>query len=486
MKKRLIALAASVSLLIPFAGGCANQKEPVKLDPKNPVTVDIWHYYNGAQKTAFDHLITEFNETIGLEKGIIVEGINQGSINELTCSIIDSAQNKVGTDPVPNIFAAYADTAFQIDNLGLVADISPYISREEMDAYVVSYIEEGRLNGDSALKIFPTAKSTEVFMLNKTDWDKFSAATGASLEKLKTMEGLAETAEEYYTWTDSLTPDVPNDGKAFFGRDSMANYFIIGGKQLGCEIFSVKDGKVTFQLDEAVFRRLWDNYYVPFIKGCYAANGRFRSDDAKVGSILALVGSSTTATYFPTGIKNDTENYPIEALVLEAPVFSGAEKYAVQQGAGMVVTKSDPKEEYASVVFLKWFTETQRNLRFSVSSGYLPVKKEANDTKKLDAVLEDTEMKDISENLRGALHTSIETVNSYRLYTNKAFAGGTDARNVLEAALSDKAKEDRQAVVDLIAAGSSRQDAVSRYDTDENFQAWFQGLKQQLEAAVVE
>lgn len=54
----------------------------------------------------------------------------------------------------------------------------------------------------------------------------------------------------------------------------------------------------------------------------------------------------------------------------------------------MVVTKSDAKTEYGAVVFLKWFTEAQRNLDFSISSGYLPVKKEANTQDMLNAALD--------------------------------------------------------------------------------------------------
>lgn len=42
-------------------------------------------------------------------------------------------------------------------------------------------------SGDE-IKIFLTAKATEILMLNKTDWDKFAAATGARLEDLKTWE----------------------------------------------------------------------------------------------------------------------------------------------------------------------------------------------------------------------------------------------------------------------------------------------------------
>lgn len=63
------------------------------------------------------------------------------------------------------------------------------------------------------------------------------------LSSLSTMEGLAETAGKYYDWTDSLTPDIPNDGKAFYGRDAMANLFIIGSMQLGTEIFKVETSR---------------------------------------------------------------------------------------------------------------------------------------------------------------------------------------------------------------------------------------------------
>ena len=82
-------------------------------------------------------------------------------------------------------------------------------------------------------------------MLNKTDWDAFSDATGASLDALVTIEGVVETAKAYYEWTDGLTPDVPGDGKAFYGRDAMANYFIIGMQQQGVELFRVEGGEMT-------------------------------------------------------------------------------------------------------------------------------------------------------------------------------------------------------------------------------------------------
>lgn len=483
MIKKITAMLLVLVVTSSFLSACKPQ-EKNQLDAKNPVTIEVWHYYNSTQKSAFDSLVAEFNDTVGRETGIIVEALNHGNVSELTASVVDSANNKVGSAPIPNIFAAYADTAYQIDKLGKVAQLDDYLTPEEIAEYIPAYIEEGRLGGDNKLKIFPTAKTTEIFMLNKTDWDQFAAATGASVDALTTMEGLVKTAEAYYIWTDSLTPDKVDDGKAFFGRDAMANYFIIGCKQFGIDIFSVDaNGKVTFQLDEKILKLLWDHYYVPFINGYFAANGRFRSDDAKVGDVIALVGSTTSATFFPsTVILNETTSYDIEVVSTVAPCFEQGEPYAVQQGAGMVVTKSTPEEELASTLFLKWFTQAERNIQFSTMSCYMPVKVAANDPTLFHKAIAETKNNDFTDVLKQSLEVSIATTVTHKLYTNQAFDGGTEARKVLEFSLSDKANADAASVQQLVDGGMSRKDAAAQINTPQNFESWLAQLKQELDA----
>lgn len=140
---------------------------------------------------------------------------------------------------------------------------------------------------------------------------------------------------------------------------------IIGARQLGVELLRVEDGAPVLDFDKDVVRRLWDNYYVPFINGWFGASGRFRSDDIKMGNIIACVGSSSGAAYFPDEcILSDTESYPIEMRAYPCPKFEGGEDFAVQQGAGLVVTNAAPQEVEASVEFLKWFTEAGRIWNF--------------------------------------------------------------------------------------------------------------------------
>lgn len=457
--------------------GCGKGND-TPLDPKKPVTIEVWNYYNGDQLTAFDALVKEFNETVGKEQGIIVKSSSQGSVNDLENNVLAAIRGEVGAAEVPNIFMAYADTAYAVDRMGDTIDLKKYLTQEEIDKYIDSYIKEGDFSGNGEIKIFPMAKSTEVMVLNKTDWDAFAAATGADYADISSLEGLAKTAQSYYEWTDAKTPDVASDGKALFGRDAMANYMLIGSMQLGTEIFQVSEGKLTLNFDKATVRKLWDCYYVPFVKGYYAATGRFRSDDIKTGNIIAYVGSSSGASFFPDVVNADDQNsYSIEMEVLPCPGFAGGDAYAVQQGAGMVVTNGSEAEVYASVEFLKWFTADEQNILFSVQSGYLPVTKSANDK---EAILNSGA--EISPKMEKTLSVAVDMVNQNELYTTKAFQDGASARNVLEYAMSDRASEDRNTVVERLRAGQSLEEATAEFCSDAYFDSWYEETLAKLHA----
>ena len=310
MKKHI---RAFVSLLCAaaLALGCASCGGAAQSTGKSGGTagvthITVWTYYNGDQLESFNKLVDQFNETTGREKGIRVKSASQGSVSDLETNVMDAAQGKVGAAAMPNIFSAYADTAYALDQMGMLVDLSQYLTEDERARYVQDYLDEGDFDGDGSMKIFPVAKSTELMFLNETDWEKFAQATGAAYDDLSTAEGLVATAGAYYDWTDAQTPK-PDDGKALFGRDAMANYMLVGARQLGDTLFEVQDGKMTLNFDKDVARKLWDNYYVPFVKGWFAATGRFRSDDIKVGNVLAYVGSISSASFFPAHVMVNRE-----------------------------------------------------------------------------------------------------------------------------------------------------------------------------------
>ncbi len=482
MKKKGICIIVGVAVMSFVIGGCGKKQKQLT-DPKNPVTLTVWHYYNGSQQEAFRSLVEEFNDTVGREKGIYVKCTSKGTVGELEEAVQDSLEKKVGAEKMPDMFSAYADTAYMIEQQGGLANISQYITEDELSEYVDSYVEEGYIAEDGGLRIFPVAKSTEILMMNKTDWEAFAGDTGASQEELSTIEGIVNLAEEYYNWTDAMTPDINGDGKAFYGRDSMANYFVIGMRRQGTEIFQVDNGKVTVNDDKDKIRRLWDNCYVPYIKGYFASFGSFRSDDVKTGDLIAYTGSTASAMYFPDEIETAEGSMPIDYAVLPAPMLEGEESYVIQQGAGIVVTKSEEVREYASVEFLKWITEAEHNIRFGCEAGYLPVKKDAVTKEKLDEVIETNKLH-VSNKMYDCLTNVIDNAQDRKLYACQSFSGASRARKLLEYSLSDKAAEDRQQVEEALEAGSTLEEACAPYLTDETFDAWYTEFDSALKAAV--
>ena len=468
--RKVVLCLLGATLAASLFSGCSGKKS-------DPVTVTVWTYYNGDQLDAFNDLTEKFNDTVGKKDGITVETKSLGTAEDLEQNVLAAADGEVGASEVPNIFSAYSDTAYTMDQKDMLVDLSGYLTDKEKSEYVEEYLKEGDFSDDGSIKIFPVAKSTELLFLNDTDWQKFAEETGAQYEDLQTVEGLVETAEKYYNWTDSQTPEA-DDGKALFGRDAMANYLLVGAKELGCDIFEVKDGKMTLNFDEDVIRKLWDNYYVPYVKGYFSASGRFRSDDVKTGNVLGYVGSTSSATFFPTEVSDDSgDAHEIKLKVLPCPKFKDGDDYAVQQGAGMVVTKSSEDEVKASIKFLKWFTQSENSIEFSVGSGYLPVTNDANSIDKIKSV-----DSDISSSMEEILTKSVAEINDNNLYYMHAFENGNDARTALQEAFGDTAQQDRNTVDERIAQGESAEEAEAEFLSDEYFEQWYQNVLSKLQA----
>ena len=260
---------------------------------------------------------------------------------------------------------------------------------------------------------------------------------------------------------------------------------LVGARQLGKEIFEVKEDKVTVNVSPGIMRKLWDNYYIPYISGYYTSFGRFSSDDAKIGEIIALVGSTSGAAYFPDKVTiGNNESYDIELLVLPLPNFENTGLHAVQQGAGMVVLKSDKPHEQASVEFLKWFTEENRNLEFSIKTGYLPVKKTTYSKKEVEGKIGNEMMQEVPKQLQLSFPLAMEQMGKYDLHINGAFENGGKAREIVGVALENKAKIDRKKVIELIDQGITHKEAIEKFSSGEYFRQWLVEFRRSLMGAV--
>ena len=359
--KKAIALILALVFLLGCISGCGSTSP---LNPKEPVTLTMWHNYGGDMQQAMDYLIDQFNSTVGKEQGIVIDVTAISSSSELDKSLTMIVNGDPGAPDMPDIFTGYPKLAILFQEKGLLANLDNYFTEDELSAYVEAFVEEGRLS-DGGLYVFPIAKSTEVLYVNQTLFDRFAAATGVSADMLSTFEGIAELSEMYYEWS---------GGKQFYAADSWFNFAEVGMAQLGDSIF---DGE-ALSLDGDNFTYIFETVYAPAVEGGIAIYDGYSSDLSKTGDLVCSTGSSAGILFY-----GDTITYAdgtvesVEYSILPYPVFENGTKTALQRGGGLMVAKSEEKKEYAAGVFIKWLTAPEQNMSFVANTGYLPVTRQA-------------------------------------------------------------------------------------------------------------
>ncbi len=469
MKKSILSLV--LIFFISVMAACSPVNNDAMLNPDKPITVTLWHYYNGQTKESFDRLVAEFNETIGTEKGIVVDAQSQGDVNQLATAVFDAANQIIGSAPMPDIFASYPDNAFRVNQIVKLVKLEQYFTKDELSTFRQEFLEEGRFNAEDSYYIVPIAKSSENLYINKTYWEPFAKQHGYTEADLSTWEGIYDIAKIYNDET----------GRGFFSVDANANYVLAANMQLGSELYQyAKDGSVIFDFKPETAKMIWEYFYKPYIHGYYVKTGRFSSDDAKTGTIISYTGSTAGAAYFPTTVSfSEKDEVNIEPIVLPYPHFQKGVKIAIQQGAGMCIVQSDKTHEYAAALFLKWITDTAQNLKFAVSTGYFPVKNDALvETKLLEQAAQG---KTPSAAVLASIKASDIMFSQHTLYNNKPFKGSYEIRVMLDTQLINKITADLIALNEQVKQGGERTELIASLTSDEAFAAWYAQIKKEAE-----
>lgn len=464
--KRIWKCAALFLVLLCTVSGCAGENKSV-LDPKNPAVITVWHAYNAYAKTIFDEKVTEFNETRGMELGIVVDTYGYGSSGELDEALFNSANKMIGSDPLPDVFTVYPDSAYRLDQLAPLVELEEYFNAEELSQYRPEFLSEGVWGEDGRHKLVPVAKSTELLFLNETGWRKFCSETGVSDDALKTWEGLVSAARKYYEWS---------GGQPFLGMNSFSDFAVLTAVQDGTDPFS--GGKSSFVYPEETARKAWEAYYVPHINGWYKSSV-FNQDGLKSGSLLAYIGSSAGAGYFPGEVIVDGENqYPIECRVLPYPTFEGGHDYMAQRGADMGIFRSREVSESASAEFLKWFTDPEQNIEFTASIGYIPVENEAFTS--IEELERFVQMSDNTDAVKKSVTAALEAMQEGKFYVRRPFENSYEVNELFSRSLERKAELDLNKLAIRVESGEDRQAVISGLLDEDNFEKWYQDLLREM------
>lgn len=442
--KKILSIILTFAMTAVCFSGCSDKTKP---DADHPVTLTMWHVYGSQTNSPLNDAIDQFNDTVGRENGVTVNVVSVTSSSAIDKALSASANGEPGAEDLPDLFTAYPRVAEIVGEDKLLC-WNNYFSEEELSAFRDEFIAEGYF--DDRLLMLPVAKSSEGLFLNKTLFDRFSAETGVSTDKLQTFEGFFETANIYYDWS---------DGQNFTQINDFYNYAYIGMKACGGEF--IKDGKLNLH-DEA-FEQVWYPLSKAAICGGICLDDGYAASRWKTVEIISNIGSTADILYQPEMVfypDNTTET--ITSVSLPYPVFTEGAPAAVHRGGGLFAVKSeDERKNYGAYIFARWLTEKENNLRFVTSTGYLPVTDEA-----FTELFADTSIAE-HESYRNLYDMISGMMRSHELYSLPLYSNASDIQSdfeqnvklVLKSAHNRYVErtangEDKEAVLNELAASS--------------------------------
>jgi len=358
MKKTVIFILTGLLLLLSITG--CTQKRKSLLDPDNPVSLTIWHVYGEQSDAPMNLLIEEFNKTVGQEKGIRIAVTNVTGTSKILQQLLDAKENKPGALDMPDLFSCHTQnvSAIGVDTL---VDFSAWFTEKELSQYVPEFLDSGRIGGK--LAVFPVSKSTYALFINGAQFDRFSADTGVTYESLSDWQGFFSAAEQYRTWS---------GGGIFCAMDYLIRHIELDILSHQGTLEYTEDG--WYHEDDPAVKETFLLFARALAAGQITVSDAYANTQVMTGEVLCGIGSSAAVGYYnDTVTYSDNTTEPMDLRVLPLPMSGGKEEYMPQTGVGLCAFQTTDQKAEAAYEFVKWFTESERNLDFVVKTGYMPV-----------------------------------------------------------------------------------------------------------------
>lgn len=250
---------------------------------KAPVTVEIWHTYNGKQAACLNDIADRFNASQTEYK---VEVKNQDY-----SGFADTVYNAVANGIGPSIIFNYGTTAVDYANEGLAINIKKFIDKDtkkgdkQMKNLIDSLPEAMKTDvlgfEDGGIYYLPGCTTGPVFFYNQTIFNELGLKVPSNWEEL------AQVSKTIYE--KKGIPGFHSDGLV----DNIQE--MIMHNKLG--YIDVENKKITFAGDKLA--EIYDWYADNCKKGYFSFNtiGRYSSEDLANGDIASFSGSCVNDQY---------------------------------------------------------------------------------------------------------------------------------------------------------------------------------------------
>jgi multiple sugar transport system substrate-binding protein len=390
-----------------------------KLDPKKPIKVTFYSYSLAAptMKAGMEHLINEFNDTVGKEKGVIVEGVPDPTYQQYKADIAAGKQVDVIQHTFPTL-----DSSKQTLGLKAYEDVFP---KQELEQHFKGIspnaLELGKIDGKMYGLAFTF--STPIVFINGKLFEE------AGLDPNNPPKTWAEVKE------DSLKIKKAT-GKDGFGL-APDNGWITDGVILsnGGEVLSKDRKKAEFASKQGVEAiEMWKDLY----KNGASAVG---SDKDLAGQFMAgNLGMYVSSTALHSGALKAAKAGGWKLYGAALPQFGDKPSVPVNSGSALAVRPDSPEKNAAVWEFVKFATGNEGYKIITSEIGYLPLRTGlADDPKYLKDFVDQNPLYKINLNQLSHIHPVAIWPGEYAtesatIYTNaivKAVSTDADVKKTL-------------------------------------------------------
>lgn len=392
--KKFFSLFIVLLLAISILSACttsstdSNDAKVGSLDPNNPVTITFYSYSLAlpTMKPGMEQLIQEFNDTIGKEKGVVVEGIADQTFQQFKADIAAGKE----VDVIQHVFSTLDNSK---ETLGFKAyeDVFPKDELEEhLKGIAPNALELGKI--DDKMYGLAFTFSTPIMFINGKLFEE------AGLDPNNPPKTWDEAKEHSL----KIKEVTGKDGFGLAPNNGWVTEGIIYSN--GGEMLSEDRKEAKFASKESVEAiEMWQEFYQ---NGSHAVGSDTELSEQFMAGNLGMYISSTA---LHSGVVKAAEAGGWELYGAGLPQFGDKPSVPVNSGSALAV-RADSSEKNAAVwEFIKYVTGNEGYTTITSEIGYLPLRTElAEDPKYLKGFVDENPLYKINlEQLKEIKPTTI-------------------------------------------------------------------------------
>ncbi len=358
------------AMLLGFLFSCGNQETPAPrdevglemLDPRGQEVV-FWYQHTRERETALQELVAEYNQTNPHK--IVVRGEYAGGYGDIYNKMVVGIQGGA----LPSLVVAYQNQAMAYHRGEGIVDFTPYmnsskwgLSTEEKKDFVQSFLKQDYIGG--AQIGFPPNRSLEVFYYN-IDWLKELGCEEPPRTWGEFAQLCRKAKEQPFSRSENKERSLGFLVEADASRLASL-VFTRGGDLVDAQskAYTLDTRPVRDAL--TMLRTLLQDGAVELMSEDYGDQREFAA-----GQVLFILRSSSGLPFVTSAVEDGLDfawNVTYPPNELEKPIVN-------VYGASVSLGKTNPREQLAAWLFLKWFVEPAQQARWVRASNYFPVRR---------------------------------------------------------------------------------------------------------------